>query len=103
MNIVDSAGLGTHTIAVIDGEPRVRTMLAMQLGENVQAASFPNLDTFEAKVAATAPVVAVLGPSYADVEGLSSIVALRSRRPAVAVVLVAAELSTTVLQQAMRS
>ena len=103
MNIAETTGVATYTVAVIDADPRVRTMLAMQLGESAQPLSFPSLDVFDAKTGPGTSVVVVLGPSFADVEGISAIIALKGRRPAVSVVLVTAELSTTVLQQAMRA
>src|SRR5205814_1746823 len=99
---VETTQVVHYSVAIVDDDPRLRTTLSMHLGEAVQPVSYPNFDVLEAK-APGGPVVLVVGPAFATIEGLSAIATFRDRRPAVAVVLVAAELSTALLQQAMRS
>src|SRR5205823_12727460 len=75
----------------------------MHLGEIAGAASFPNLSVLDAKTAPGVPMVVVLGPSFATSEALTAAVDLTRVRSEFSVVLVAEELSTALLQQAMRS
>ena len=106
MNSVDALDEATalnFSIAVVDQDPRLRTMIAMQLGESVQASSFPSLEVVEARTSPSTPVVIVLGPSLATEEGLSEFARTARNRVSTSGVLVANELSTALLQQAMRS
>src|SRR5437016_2985596 len=102
VDALDQATALNFSIAVVDEDPRLRTMIAMQLGE-AQAASFPSLEAVDSRTAPGTPLVIVLGPSLADETGLGELSRLARARPATAAVLVAQELSTTLLQQAMRS
>src|SRR3954466_2652891 len=103
VDAVDEATLLNFSIAVVDQDPRLRTMIAMQLGESVQASSFPSLDVVEARTSPSTPVVIVLGPSLATEEGLAEFARTARSRVSTSAVLVANELSTALLQQAMRS
>src|SRR4051812_19628121 len=103
VDALDEATLLNFSIAVVDQDPRLRTMIAMQLGESVQASSFPSLEVVEARTSPSTPVVIVLGPSLATEEGLSDFARTARSRLATSGVLVANELSTALLQQAMRS
>jgi pilus assembly protein CpaE len=103
MNSVDQAAGIAYAVAVVDDDPRLRTMLAMQVGETAQPSSFPTLEALESKTVAATPMVAILGPTYGSAEGLAAIVRVRAIRPAMSVILVVHELSTSVLQHAMRA
>src|SRR5437763_4589816 len=106
MSTLDALGEATalnFSVAVVDQDPRLRTMIAMQLGESVQASSFPNLEVVESRTAPSTPVVLVLGPSMATEEGLTAFAHIARGRVATSAVLVAHELSTELLQQAMRA
>src|SRR3954447_6166671 len=103
MEAIDSAATLNFSIAVVDQDPRLRTMIAMQLGESAQAASFPSLEAVESRTAPTTPTVVVMGPSMADDDGLAAYARAARGRPAISAVLVAQELSTALLQQAMRA
>src|SRR5437763_6089070 len=102
VDALDHATAVNFSIAVVDADPRLRTMIAMQLGE-AQAASYPSLEALDSRTAPGTPLVIVLGPSFADELGLSELSRLARGRPATAAVLVAQELSTALLQQAMRA
>src|SRR5581483_1995178 len=73
------------TLAVVDPDPRLRTRLALQLGEDGDVVTYP-------EVAALAD-----GPGLAEIETFTR------ARPEVGAILVATELSTNLLQQALRS
>jgi len=87
---------------VIDDDPRVRTRLAMQLGEVSHAASFASVGAMLEKVAA-GPMVVLFGPSFSDGGGLAAIGDFIREQGSVSVVLVVEELTTQLLQQAMRA
>lgn len=93
---------GTFTIAVVDDDPKLRTRLAVQLGEVARADAFPSLDVFEHK-AERGPMVLVLGPSYVDDAGLAEVARLIRNHPEVSAVMLVEELSTAVLQKAIRA
>ncbi|HEX7167538.1 MAG TPA: P-loop NTPase [Acidimicrobiales bacterium] len=90
------------SVAVVDDDPKLRTRLAMQLGEAARAAAFANLSSFEQR-SPGGPIVLVLGPSYAGEDGLSEVARMTRGRPDVSAVMVVPELSTEVLQQAIRA
>jgi pilus assembly protein CpaE len=95
-----STDLGHLAIVVVDADQNVRTQLAAQLG----AHAIP-----VASVAGAAehlngrPVVIILGPSCATGAELTVIEQLTVGRPELGAVLVASELTTTLLQQALRA
>ena len=92
-----------HPVAVVDDDPKLRTRLAMHLGEGVAVASFPSIETMEDKFAVGTPLVVLFGPSYADPAGLKAVQGLTRFRPEIGVLLVVDELSTQLLQQALRA
>ena len=87
-------------VAVVEPIPGVRLDLEERLGPGVSG-----FETVEAVLPRLlgSPTVVVLGPSCSDAEVLSSVERALASRPDVGVVLVADELSTTVLQLALRS
>ncbi|MCB1014154.1 MAG: P-loop NTPase [Acidimicrobiales bacterium] len=87
-------------IAVVDADQTIRTRLAQQLGET--AAPFPSVDALAQRLNGT-PVVTVLGPSCAYGSELAALEQLLQRHPEVGAILIAAEMSTTLLQQALRA
>ncbi len=91
------------SVAVVDDDPKLRTRLAMQLGESARATAFPSLAAVEAKIDGAAPLVVVVGPSFADAAGLADVSRLARNRPGTSAVMVVDELSTEILQQAIRS
>ncbi len=91
----------SFTVAVVDDDPRLRTRLAMQLGEHAHPSTYPSIAVMADKV--ELPAVIVFGPSCAEESGLASISEYLRERPAAAGVLVVDELSTQMLQQAIRS
>ena len=87
----------------MDDDPKLRTRLAMQLGEGVAVASFPSIEAMEEKFASGTPLVVVFGPSYADPAGLKAVQGLTRYRPEVGSLMVVEELTTAMLQQALRA
>jgi pilus assembly protein CpaE len=75
----------------------------MQLGEGSAAASYPSVDVLLDEIRAGQPAVVIFGPSYAAPDGLNEVSRLTRTRPEIGSILVAAELSTNLLQQALRS
>jgi pilus assembly protein CpaE len=91
------------TVAVIDDDPKIRTRLAMQLGDVARPLSCPSIAVLLEKVVEPAPMVTVFGPSFSDAAGLARLSEFVRDRPEVSVVLVVEELSTQLLQQAIRA
>jgi pilus assembly protein CpaE len=75
----------------------------MQLSEGVAAASFASIEAMEEKVDPGDPIIVIFGPSYSDGTGLREVQSLTRRRPEVASIMVVEELSTQMLQQALRA
>jgi pilus assembly protein CpaE len=93
----------SFTVVVIDDDPKIRTRLAMQLGEVARPLSCPSIDAMLEKVVGATPMVIVFGPSFAGQEGLLEVSGFLRERPEVSAVLVVDELSTQMLQQAIRA
>lgn len=92
-----------YAVAVVDDDPKLRTRLAMQLGEAARAGSYPSVEALEERHGPGEPMVVVFGPSYAEADGLAQVEKLTRQRPEVGAVLVVEELSTQTLQAALRS
>ena len=90
-------------VAVVDDDPKLRTRLAMQLGEAARAAAFPSLAAVEERIPSGAPLILVVGPSYSSTAGMADVSRLTRSRPGSNAVMVVHELSTEILQQAIRS
>lgn len=94
------SGAPQLAVAVVEPIPGVRLDLEDRLGPG--AAGFETIEAVLPRLLGS-PTVVVLGPSCSDADVLSSVERTLSARPDVGVVLVADELSTTVLQLALRS
>ncbi len=91
------------SVAVVDEDPKLRTRLAMQLGEAARAAAFPSLAAVDQKLMAGSSLVLVVGPSFGTPAALADVTRLTRARPEVSAVMVVHELSTEILQAAMRA
>ena len=87
-------------IAVVDFDQSVRNRLAMQLGEG--ATTFGSVSELSSRLLGS-PVVAVLGPSCAYGPELTAVEELVRVHREVGAVLLAEELTTELLQQALRA
>jgi pilus assembly protein CpaE len=90
-------------LAVVDPDPRLRTRLAVQLDGYGTVDAHPSVGALTERLAAGAPAVVIFGPGMSDPAGLAEIEDLTRSRPEVGAILVTAELSTGLLQQALRS
>jgi pilus assembly protein CpaE len=86
-------------VAVVDDDPKLRTRLVMQLGESARASSHASLEEAEDD----GPMVLVIGPSFSEGGGLNEVAALLRARPDIGAVMVVDELSTELLQRAIRA
>jgi pilus assembly protein CpaE len=84
-------------VAVVDSDEATRNRLAAQLGDRAEAVATVD------EVVGRAPLVVVLGPSCASPEALHEVEPLIAAEAGLAMVLVAAELSTELLQLALRT
>ena len=95
------AGVGAAlAVAVVEPIAGIRLDLEDRLGPGISG--FESVEAILPRLNG-GPTVVVLGPSCSDNDVLATVERTLSRRPEVGVVLVADELSTTVLQQALRS
>lgn len=89
-------------VVALEPDDRHRTRLAIQLG-GLAAVTHATPEELVAALPPGEPVVAVLGPSLAHEAGLAYVRRLGCSHPETGVVLVAEELSTALLQQALRA
>jgi pilus assembly protein CpaE len=85
---------------VVDGDQATRSRLVMQLGNG--AASFGTIDELSEALTG-GPVVAVLGPTFATSSDLVNAEKLLAARRELGAIMVTDELSTDVLQRALRA
>jgi pilus assembly protein CpaE len=87
-------------VAVVDTDQASRSRLAMQLGQG--ATPFGSLNELSARLTGQ-PVVLVLGPSFGDGPDLGAVEQLLNARREVGAVMVTSELTTELLQRALRA
>jgi len=92
--------LTSVALATVDADEMARTQLAMQLGNH--AVPFPSIEALAAKLNGS-PLVVVLGPSMASPDQLAVVERLTRPRPEVGAILIAEQLTTELLQQALRA
>lgn len=93
-------GARRAAVAVVCSDDAVRTRLAMLIGSGTKA--FATVDDLAAGLDGS-PVVAVLGPTFVDIIELTAAEQLLLARREVAAIMVTDELSTDVLQRALRA
>lgn len=87
-------------VAVVDGDQAIRSRLAMQLGQG--ATPFPSINDLAPRLSGQ-PVVIVLGPSYSGGPELSAVEQLLTARREVGAIMATNELTTDLLQRALRA
>src|SRR5437763_14050644 len=85
------------TLAVVDPDPRLRTRLALQLGEDGDVVTYPEVAALAEYQSGAGGLVVVFGPGLADGPGLAEIERFTRARPDAGAILVATELSTSLL------
>lgn len=93
-------GGGQVAVAVVDADQAARSRLAMQLGQG--ATPFPSINDLASRLGSI-PVVIVLGPSFGESPELAAVEQLLAARRDVGAIMVTDELSTEMLQRALRS
>lgn len=87
-------------VAVVDGDQAIRSRLAMQLGQG--ATPFPSINDLAPRLTGQ-PVVIVLGPAYSAGAELSAVEQLLTARREVGAIMATNELTTDLLQKALRA
>ncbi|MDQ3352924.1 MAG: P-loop NTPase [Actinomycetota bacterium] len=90
-------------IAVVESDAGRLVSLAGQLGERLDVVSFSSLQTLQGELRPGAPIVVVLGPSFSEPAELAHVEWLSRTWSDVGLILVVQELTTELLQQAMRA
>ena len=93
----------TFGVALVETDAKRLQEIARQLGEPLEAECFASLGSLQLELAPGAPVVVVLGPSYGNSAELEQVEWLARTWPDLGLILVVDELSTTVLQLALRA
>ena len=89
------------SVAIVEGNAPTRERMVGLLGEGVTP--FATIEELTARLTGTVPVVLVLGPSCANEDVLAIAERVMRQYPMLATILVVDELSTTLLQQALRA
>ncbi|WP_334144689.1 AAA family ATPase [Rhabdothermincola sp.] len=97
---VSGGGAPQVAVVVVDADQAVRSRLAMQLGQG--ATPFASLSDLTARLSGQ-PVVVVLGPSFAGTVELTAAEQLLAARREVGAIMVTTELTTELLQRALRA
>jgi pilus assembly protein CpaE len=87
-------------VAVVEPESAMRTRLAVELAG---AAQFETIEDFVQNLGSSRPVVAVFGPGFASPMGFQHVHRVTGSHPELGAVFAVSELSTDVLQQALRA
>lgn len=98
-----AAGQSPFEVSVVEPDPKLRTRLAMQLGEAAAVETFPEVGALAERLRPGQAAVVIFGPGLGDSPGLAAIQDLTRTHPEVGAILVADELSTALLTQALRS
>ena len=89
------------SVAVVEPDPGVRDRLLRQLGDG--GTPFGSIEELAGRLTGSVPVVVILGPSCASPSDLAMCERLIATHPALGAVLVVEELTTMLLQQALRA
>ena len=89
------------SVAVVEPDPAFRDTLIRQLGDGVTP--FDSIEELAGRLSGSVPVVVVLGPSCAAAADLGVAERLIAAHPSLGALLVVEELTTTLLQQALRA
>ncbi len=89
------------SVAVVEPDPAHRDSLIRQLGEGVTP--FDSIEELAGRLSGSVPAVVVLGPSCAGNADLGVAERLIGAHPSLGAVLVVEELTTSLLQQALRA
>ena len=89
------------SVAVVEAHEPTRERIVSLLSSG--ATPFASLEELTARLTGTVPVVAVLGPSCADDPTLAVADRMVRKYPSVATILIVEELTTTMLQHALRA
>jgi len=92
--------LQAFDVAVIDPDHAVRTRLAVELAG---AGQFQTIEELVSNLHSTRPVVAVFGPGFVSPMGFEHVHRITGAHPELGAVFAVNELSTEVLQQALRA
>lgn len=103
MTTVEPAAGRRFQLAVVGLEPILQSRIARLLGPRAQVSAVGAVEELKRNRGRNEPTVVVLGPSFADPAALDEAIGVVSTQPAMAAVLVVEELSTQLLQRAMRA
>ncbi len=89
------------SVAIVEPQPQVRDRILKLLGEG--GTPFNSIEELAGRLTGSVPVVVILGPSCATPSDLDIAERMIAAHPSLGAVLVVEELTTTLLQQALRA
>ncbi|HEX2043415.1 MAG TPA: P-loop NTPase [Acidimicrobiales bacterium] len=99
----DPSGDARFPVAVVEPTNRARGRILRLLRDALDVDAFPSIDAVQQEIDLNTPWILVFGPSYADDAGLKEVQRLAHAYPLAGTVLIAEDLSTDVLQLALRA
>lgn len=103
MTVVDSSSRPRFNVASVGLAPDLQSRLAQAFGRQIKIQSVERLGDLKVAGGSFEPTVVVLGPSFSDQAALEEALRLLGTHPAMGAVLVTEELTTQLLQRAMRA
>jgi pilus assembly protein CpaE len=98
--VADGREASAFDVAVIDPDHAIRTRLAIELAG---AGQFSTIEELVSNLRVSRPVVAVFGPGFVSPMGFQHVHRVTGSHPELGVIFAVHELSTDVLQQALRA
>jgi len=98
--VVSAGPASTFEVAVVEPEPALRTRLAVELAG---ASQFQNIEQLVQHLQGGHPTVAVFGPGFVSPIGFQHVHRLTGAHPELGAVFAVTEMSTDVLQHALRA
>lgn len=94
---------GAYDVAVVEADHRTRLRIAQQIAGSVSSTQHETLDELASVLDPERPAVVIFGPSLGNEFGFEQVERLTRSRPDVGVIVVTRELSTELLQHALRA
>ncbi len=104
MSTTHTSGSGDRfSVAVVEPTNRSRSRLVRLLKDALDVEAFPSIDVLQQEIDLSAPWILLFGPSYGDEPGIKEVQTLGQTHPLVGTVLIVDDLSTELLQRALRA
>ncbi len=104
MSATQAPGSDTRfSVAVVEPTNRARSRLVRLLKDALDVDAFPSIEVAQQEIDLGSPWILVCGPSYGDEAGVKEVQSLAQVHPLLGTVLIVDQLSTELLQRALRA